>query len=300
MKYPKQVIITEVGPRDGLQNEAGEISTEAKVQFIKDLAQAGCPRIETTSFVSPKWVPQMADAAEVMAALELNTRPRYIVLTPNQQGLERAIEAGAKAVAVFTAASDTFNLKNINMNIEESLGKIREVVGKAHEAGLWIRGYISTAFGCPYQGRVKPEAVLSVAGHLKEMGIHELSVGDTIGVATPNQVESVVSLLFKEFSMEDIALHLHDTRGTALANVLEALKMGINKFDSSAGGLGGCPYAPGASGNLATEDLVYMLNGMGIETGINLELLAKTSQKMAAVLGRSLPSKYLQSCGRAS
>jgi len=294
MNYPKKVVITEVGPRDGLQNERVQVPTADKVAFIKALVAAGCNRIETTSFVSPKWVPQMADAAEVMAALELNGRPRYIVLTPNPQGLERAQEAGAKAIAVFTAASETFNLKNINMDIEESLKKIRTVVQQALDAGLWVRGYISTSFGCPYEGKVAPESVLRVAATLKEMGIHELSVGDTIGVATPNQVEAVVSLLMKEFTLDEIALHLHDTRGTALANVLQGLQLGVTKFDSSAGGLGGCPYAPGASGNLATEDLVYLLHGMGIETGIDLKALAEASLQIAQVLGRPLPSKFLQ------
>lgn len=294
MDYPKKIILTEVGPRDGLQNERGNVPTAEKIAFIDALVDAGVSRIETTSFVSPKWVPQMADAAEVYQSIKKKTGVKYIVLVPNEKGMQSALASKVNAIAVFTAASETFNKKNINMSIEESLQAIHALVERAKEQKIWVRGYISTCFGCPYEGKIKPSAVVEVARRLLDEGVDELSIGDTIGVATPTQVEEVVGLLLKECQAEKIALHFHDTRGTALANVLTGLELGIFKFDSSAGGLGGCPYAPGASGNLATEDLLYMLHGMGIETGIDLEKLIHASRKIGAVLGRALPSRYLQ------
>lgn len=294
MKYPEKVIITEVGPRDGLQNEKGEISTQDKIHFINNLVEAGATRIEVTSFVSPKWVPQMADAGKVYSGIQKKDGVLYIALTPNMKGLERALENQVNAIAVFTAASETFTKKNINSTIEESINSFREIIKKAKENKIWVRGYISTCFGCPYEGKVAPAAVHEVAKKLLAEGIDELSIGDTIGVATPNQIEEVVGLLLKDMDPGQIALHLHDTRGTALANVLQGLALGIFKYDSSAGGLGGCPYAPGAAGNLATEDLVYLLEGMGIPCGIQLEKLLETSAKMESLLARTLPSKCLQ------
>lgn len=294
MKYPKKVVLTEVGPRDGLQNESVLIKTADKIAFIEELVNAGCSQIEVTSFVKPDAVPQMSDAAEVMAQLQKRSQARYIVLTPNQIGFERAMECKAKAIAVFTATSDKFNLKNTNATVDESLQKIQRVTKGAIEKNIWVRAYISTSFHCPYDGSMSPEKVLKVARSLLDMGVDELSIGDTIGKATPNQVEELLNLLLKHCSEDKIALHFHDTRGTALANILMGLQMGIYKYDSSAGGLGGCPYAPGASGNVATEDLLYMLHGMGIETGIDLDKVASASLKLSKILGRPLSSRYLQ------
>ncbi len=294
MKYPKKVIVTEVGPRDGLQNEKGVVPTEQKVEFIQALVDAGCTRLETGSFVSPKWVPQMGDTPEIFKKLKRNPEVKYIALVPNLKGLEGAMGAQVTDIAVFTAASETFNKKNINMTIEESLQQIRQVAQAARERGMWIRGYVSTAFGCPYEGKIDPVQVLRVVSRLLEIGVDELSIGDTIGVATPDQVQALVEKLGEACRRDQMALHFHDTRGTALANVLAGLQMGIEKFDSSAGGLGGCPYAPGAAGNLATEDLLYMFHGMGIETGIDLNKFVLASRLISQTLGRPLPSRYLQ------
>jgi len=294
MFYPQKVILTEVGPRDGLQNEKEIIATEDKISFIEALAEAGFTRIEITSFVSPKWIPQMADAAQIYRKVSKKIGVKYIALVPNEKGLQQALANGVDAIAVFTAASETFNKKNINQTIEESLQQISSIVSKAKSQQIWVRGYISTCFACPYQGPISPASVLDISKHLLGCGVDELSIGDTIGVATPVQVEKLMNLLLQACSPEQIALHFHDTRGTALANVLIGLQMGILKFDCSAGGLGGCPYAPGASGNLASEDLIYMLQEMGIDTGIDLERLMQASQKISARLGKNLPSKYLQ------
>jgi hydroxymethylglutaryl-CoA lyase len=294
MKYPEQVTLTEVGPRDGLQNEKGNVATAEKVAFIDALIDAGFQRIEATSLVSPKWVPQMADAAQVYQKIKKKPGVKYIALVPNEKGMEAALQNNVNAIAVFTAASETFNKKNINRSIEESLQDIQGLVKQAQEKKIWVRGYISTAFGCPYEGKISPASVVHVVRRLLEMNLDEISIGDTIGVATPHQVEELVELLLKECPVEKIALHFHDTRGTALANILTGLQLGISKYDSSAGGLGGCPYAPGAAGNVATEDLVYMLQGMGIETGIDLEKLSRASEGIARVVGHALPSRYLQ------
>src|SRR5579859_500481 len=254
---PAAVRIVEVGPRDGLQNEKALIPTAQKIQFITLLAEAGLPVIEATSFVSPRAIPQLSDASDVMSSLVRLPRTEYPVLVPNLRGMERAMEAGARSIAVFTAASESFTRHNINTTIAESLANFRPVVALARRENIPVRGYISTVFGCPYEGRVALDQVLSVARALIEMGIDEISLGDTIGVATPNQVVEVVGLLLEKGNMpvERLAVHFHDTRGTALANVLMALQLGIRTIDSAAGGLGGCPYAPGAAGNLATEDL---------------------------------------------
>lgn len=296
-KIPRRVTVVEVGPRDGLQNERRQIPTEAKVCFVDALSAAGFPVIEATSFVHPNAVPQLADAEQVLAAIARRPETRYLSLVPNPRGLERALRAGAREIAVFTAASETFNRRNINRTIDESFRDIAGVMAEARPAGLWTRGYVSTAFGCPYEGSVMVERVVEIAGRLLEQGVDEVSIGDTIGVATPGDVETVVGALLDRVPAQRLAMHFHDTRGTALANTLAALHMGIATFDASAGGLGGCPYAPGASGNLATEDLLYMLHGMGIQTGINLDAVVLASRFITGELGHQPTSKYLQSVG---
>ncbi len=291
---PKRVTVVEVGPRDGLQNEKTIVPASLKVRFIDALSEAGLPVIEATSFVSPSSIPQLGDAEEVLRAITRRPGVRYSVLVPNERGLERALAAGAEEIAVFTAASETFNKRNINATIAESLERFAPVVSRAKSAGVGVRAYISTAFGCPYEGLIKPEAVASVADRLLALGVDEISIGDTIGVATPNQVVELCELLLKRIDVGRLALHLHDTRGTALANVVAGLQVGIAIFDAAAGGLGGCPYAPGASGNLATEDLIYMLDGMGIETGVGLDKVVRASALLAAALDHPLGSKYYQ------
>ncbi|MDE3229855.1 MAG: hydroxymethylglutaryl-CoA lyase [Chloroflexota bacterium] len=289
---PARVTVVEVGPRDGLQNEKGVIATADKITFINLLADAGFSVIEATSFVSPRAIPQLADATEVMAGVTRRPGLRYLALTPNVKGMQRAIAAGLDEVAVFTAASETFTQHNINTSIAGSLENFMPVLALAREANIRVRGYISTAFGCPYEGAVAPEAVRRVAAALLEMGVAELSIGDTIGVATPDQVVAVTAILRPLLPMERLAMHFHDTRGTALANVMTALQLGVSIFDSSAGGLGGCPYAPGASGNLATEDLLYLLRGLGIETGIDLEKVVAASAFLARARGAAPASRY--------
>lgn len=293
---PASVRIVEVGPRDGLQNEKVLIPTEQKIQFIQMLAAAGLPVVEATSFVSPRAIPQLGDAGAVMAGLTRLPATEYPVLVPNIKGMERAIGAGVRSIAVFTAASESFTHHNINATIAGSLANFQPVVKLAQQEGIPVRGYISTVFGCPYEGKAAPQKVLDVARALLEMGISELSLGDTIGVATPNQVEEVIELLLNQgnIPVDQLAVHFHDTRGTALANVLMALQLGISIVDASAGGLGGCPYAPGAAGNLATEDLLYMLHGMGIQTGVSLERVVEATSFIAPLLGHAPTSKYYQ------
>jgi len=293
---PTSVRVVEVGPRDGLQNEKVQIPTEHKIHFIHMLAQAGLPVVEATSFVNPRAIPQLSDASAVMTSLTRLSMTSYPVLVPNLKGMERALAADARSIAVFTAASESFTHHNIHATIAESLANFRPVVKLARQENIPVRGYISTVFGCPYEGVVDPRHVLSVALALLEMGITELSLGDTIGVATPNQVVSVLDLLLSKGSIpvERLAVHFHDTRGTALANVLMALQMGVSIVDSSSGGLGGCPYAPGAAGNLATEDLLYMLHGMGISTGVDLAKVVEATRFIAPVLGHVPTSKYYQ------
>jgi isopropylmalate/homocitrate/citramalate synthase len=290
------VKVVEVGPRDGLQNEKVVIPLQAKVAYIEALGDAGLKVIEAGAFVSPKWVPQMADTADVYAEIPKDPGVEYPVLVPNMKGLERAVESGVKSIAIFTASSDTFNKRNINMTIDESFENYAPVAARAIDEGMRVRGYISTAFGCPYEGDVAPERVLEVAARLLDLGCYEVSVGDTIGVGTPMQVQGVIGMLLQVIPRSRIAMHFHDTRGTALANTLAALEMGIAIFDASSGGLGGCPYAPGASGNLATEDLVYMLDRMGIETGVDLNRLVRASMIIAPYLDHPLPGRYLQAC----
>ncbi len=283
--------IVEVGPRDGLQNEKTPISTEHKIAFINSLAGAGLMDIEATSFVSPKWVPQLGDAAELWP--QLTPGPDYSALVPNSKGLERAIEVGVQRIALFTAASDAFTQKNINMSVSESLDAFRAVVDAFREKvpDGWIRGYVSTAFECPYAGRIEGIEVLRVCKALLAMGVDEISIGDTIGVAVPAEVGILTETLLHEIPIDMFAYHFHDTRGTAIANVAEALEHDITIFDSSAGGLGGCPYAPGAGGNLATDDLIYFLERNGIKTGIDPVALAQSTLPVLDLLGRAPASK---------
>jgi len=291
---PPRVTVVEVGPRDGLQNEAAQVPVDDRVAFCQALLGAGLTVVEVGAFVSPKWVPQMAGSDEVLRRVVRPEGARTPVLVPNRKGFEAARAAGARDVAVFTAASETFNLKNTNASIDESFRRFAEFVPEARAEGMWVRGYVSTCFGCPYEGAVLPAKVLDVARRLVDAGAHEVSIGDTIGVGVPTQVHEVMGRLREAIPASALAVHFHDTRGTALANVLAALEEGIAIVDSSAGGLGGCPYAPGASGNLATEDLLYMLHGMGIQTGVDLALVVAASRTLAPRLGRSLPSRYLQ------
>lgn len=291
---PSFVRIVEVGPRDGLQNEARSVPTQAKVEFIRLLERAGLKDIEIASFVHPKWVPQLADATDVIRSLGATPGVRYSALVPNMKGLDRALESGIPRIAVFTAASETFNRKNINMGIEESLDVFRPVVRRAVESGMTVRGYVSTCFVCPYEGNVSKQKVLEVTGRLLEMGVDEVSIGDTIGAATPKDVEETVGLLLGSFPASSLAMHFHDTYGMAIANVYQSLQMGITTFDSSAGGLGGCPYAPGASGNVSTEDLVYLLSRLGVETGVSLGAVRAASHFIGRMLERELPSRVLK------
>jgi hydroxymethylglutaryl-CoA lyase len=301
MTLPQRVRIYEVGPRDGLQNEPAPISTAAKLEYIRLLREAGLREIEATSFVSPRAVPQLSDAEDVMQALSGDrsaTSVRYPVLVPNERGFERAEAAGARALAVFTAASDAFTERNIGMTVAQSLEAFRPVLSRARQAGWWTRAYLSTAFGCPFSGRVEPARVVDVALRLAELGAEEVCVGDTIGVGVPGQVSELTDRLVEAgLATDRLAFHFHDTRGTALANVLAGLQAGISCFDSSTGGTGGCPFAPGAAGNLATEDLVYMLDGMGIEHGVSLGPLLAAARFISGQLGRPLASKVGQSGG---
>jgi len=291
---PGRVSIVEVGPRDGLQNEKAIVATADKIAFVNRLTAAGHSTIEVSAFVSPKWVPQMADAAAVFAGIARRTGVRYTALVPNQAGLERALAAGVSEIAIFAAASETFSQRNINQSIDQSLKTYAAVCAQATAAGLRIRGYLSTCFGCPFEGEVSPSQVARVAARLFDLGVFEVSISDTIGVAHPGQVPRVLDAVTKEISLSQTALHFHDTRGTALANVLAGLDYGVATFDSSAGGLGGCPFAPGAAGNLATEDLLYMLDGLGIETGVSLARVAESSRFIETRLDHRLPSRYLQ------
>ncbi len=287
-----KVTIVEVGPRDGLQNEKALVSTEGKIEFVNRLSAAHLPVIEVSAFVSPKWVPQMADAAEVFAGILRAPGTRYSALVPNLAGLERAMQAGVSEIAVFASSTETFSRKNINQSIDESLATYRAVCDRAIAAGLRVRGYLSTAFGCPFEGAVDPQQVARVAMRLSELGVFEVAISDTIGIAHPGQVPRVLEAVLARMPVERIALHFHDTRGTALANVLASLSFGIATYDASAGGLGGCPYAPGAAGNLATDDLIYMLDGLGIETGVSLAAVSEASTFIASKIDHPLPSRY--------
>jgi hydroxymethylglutaryl-CoA lyase len=288
---PREVTVVEVGPRDGLQNESQPVGVPDKVRLIDDLAAAGLPVIEAGAFVSPRWVPQMAATAEVLAGIHPGPGVRYPVLVPNEKGLEAALAAGVDEIAVFGAASETFSRKNINCSIAESLDRFRPVAERALAAGLRVRGYVSCVIGCPYEGAIPPAAVARVAGALAGLGCYEISLGDTIGVGTPRRVAEMVHAVALELPISVLAIHAHDTYGQALPNILTCLELGISVVDSSVAGLGGCPYAPGASGNVATEDLVYMLHGMGVHTGIDLGQLIRAGEAICHALGRPGRSK---------
>jgi hydroxymethylglutaryl-CoA lyase len=294
MSLPKSVTVCEMGARDGLQNEAAVIATGDKVRYIDLLSRSGLRYVEATSFVSPKAIPQLADAADVFARIEKRPGVRYPVLVPNIKGYERARAAGADAIAVFTAASEAFTQRNINMTIDESIDVFRDVVARAKSDGVWVRGYVSTAFGSPFGDAVSPHKVVDVSALLVKMGCDEISVGDTIGVGVPSQVDELVPMLAKSIGLERLALHFHDTRGTALANIYAGLQQGVHIFDASSGGLGGCPYAPGATGNVGTEDVLYLLHTMGIETGVDMNAVRAASRFIAGVIDHKLTSKAFQ------
>jgi len=287
----RRVRIVEVGPRDGLQNEKAILPVAQKIELIERLADAGLPSVEATSFVSPKWVPQLADAAEVFSGLKRKPGVDYPVLVPNLQGYERARAVGAGEVAVFTAASEAFNRKNINAGIDESIERFLPVLDRARADGVKVRGYVSTVLGCPYQGEVPLTDVVRVAKRLHELGCYEISLGDTIGIGTPSKARAMLEAVAANVPMPALAVHFHDTRGQALANILSCLEAGVRTVDSAVSGAGGCPYAPGSSGNVATEDVVYMLEGMGYETGVNLESLVATGRWLFELLGRSSNSR---------
>lgn len=284
----------EVSLRDGLQNEGATVPLRGKVRLVDALVSAGLRRIEITSFVSPKWIPQLADADELAEHVKAPAGVTFSALCPNAQGLERAKAAGMHEIAVFLSASETHNKKNVNKTIDATLGAFQETVGPAIAAGMRVRGYLSTVWGCPYQGDVDPRRALAIARKLLEMGVYQVSVSDTIGVGTPRQTERIMQMMLAEIPAEKLAMHMHDTRGTALANVLVGLELGIRDFDASVGGMGGCPYAPGAAGNLATEDLVFMLHGMGVATGVDLERLWEAGKVAESIVGRPLPGKVHQ------
>ena len=283
---PEKIQIVEVGPRDGLQNEKEWVPTETKISLIEKLADAGLTKIEATSFVSPKWVPQLKDAHEVFTGIKRISDVSYPVLTPNMKGFERALEADAKEIAVFSAASEAFTQKNTNCSIEESINRFRPVLDEAKKTNIPVRGYISCVLGCPYQGNVAVEDVVNLAAKMTEMGCFQISLGDTIGAGTPVQAKRMVQKVSEKVPVSKLALHFHDTRGQALANIFACLELGVTVIDASVAGLGGCPYAKGATGNVATEDVVFMLHGMDIETGIDLNKLIETGRFISGVLGR--------------
>lgn len=297
MAYPKKVRIVEVGPRDGLQNEKSTVAVETKVAFIDMLSDSGLTYIEAGAFVSPKWVPQMADSDKVLAGIKQKQGNIYPVLVPNEKGMAAAVAAGAKEIAVFAAASESFSQKNINCTIAESLERFAPVMEEAKKHAIKVRGYVSCVLGCPYEGDIAPEAVAKVAKALFDMGCYEISLGDTIGTGTPVKTRAMLEAVKKEVPAEHLAVHFHDTYGQALANILVALEEGIAVVDSAAGGLGGCPYAKGATGNVATEDVLYMLNGMGIDTGVDIEKVAAAGRFIADAAGRKVVSKVGQVLG---
>lgn len=292
--FPSKATVVEVGPRDGLQAEPEIVPTEAKIGLIDRLSEAGYAHIEFTSFVNPKWVPQLADAAEVASRIRRRPGVVYSALVPNMRGLEAAMAASIDEVVIFAAASETFSRKNTNRGVNDSLAAYAEVVQASLAAGKRVRAYVSTVWGCPYEGAIAPERVRDVTLRLLEMGAYQVSLGDTIGVATPRPVQAMCERLLKDVPEPRLALHFHDTRGMGMANVLAGLDMGMTTYDASLGGLGGCPYAPGATGNIATEDLLYMLDSLGVKTGIDLDQVVAASRFVAGVLGRELPSRYLR------
>jgi hydroxymethylglutaryl-CoA lyase len=289
---PPEVTLYEVGPRDGLQNESRLIPTTDKVALVDALSGTGLRAIEVTSFVNPRWIPQLADAVEVASRIKRREGVVYSALVPNRQGLEAALRGGMREIAVFLSASETHNKKNINKTIAATLDEFRDTIPPALEKGLRVRAYVSTVYGCPYEGAVDPNQALVLCRALRALGCYQISLGDTIGVANPRQVRDLLSRVLGEIPAADVAVHFHDTRGTALANILVSVEMGITTVDAALGGLGGCPYAPGASGNVATEDVVYMLEGMGISTGIDLDRLIDCSRLASSLVGHEMPSKY--------
>jgi isopropylmalate/homocitrate/citramalate synthase len=291
VSLPRKVRIVDVAPRDGLQNEPKSVPASVKIELIERLQDAGLPAVEATAFVSPKWVPQMADSAEVLAGIRKRPGVAYPVLVPNMKGFEAARAAGAEEIAVFGAATETFSKKNINCSIAESLERFAPVVAAARAAGMRVRGYISCAAGCPYEGEVSPRAVAELAGELHHMGCYEVSLGDTIGVGTPKKIRAVIEAVARKVPMAKIGGHYHDTYGQALANIYASLEAGVKTFDSSVAGLGGCPYAKGATGNVATEDVVYMMDGLGIDTGIDLGKLFRAGEFICRALGREPASR---------
>ncbi|HEY0840775.1 MAG TPA: hydroxymethylglutaryl-CoA lyase [Vulgatibacter sp.] len=291
---PREVSIYEVGPRDGLQNESAVVPTEGKLRLIGALADAGLKRIEITSFVSPKWIPPLADSLDVATKVGTRDGVTWSALVPNAKGLESAVAAKVPEVAVFLSASETHNKKNVNKSIDETFAAFEQVIGPARDAGMRVRGYVSTVWGCPYEGHVDPARSRDIAERLLGMGCYQVSLGDTIGVGTPGQTERIVSMMLERIPQEKLALHFHDTRGTALANALVGLALGATTLDASVGGLGGCPYAPGASGNLATEDLVYMLDGLGVRHGVDLERLVAAGELAQRLVGHELPGRFLK------
>jgi len=293
MNLPKSVSIVEVGPRDGLQNEAGFVPTEQKIKLIELLSETGLERIEITSFVHPKAIPQLQDSEEVVKRIKNKPGVVYSTLVPNEKGLERALAAGVKEIALFVSASETHNQKNVRMSIVDSLKGFRNIAVKALAHGIRMRGYVVTVFGCPYEGRIAPEKVEFIINEYQRLGVHEVALGDTTGMANPVQVSRMVERIKPQLGEMGLALHFHDTRGAALANVLAALQEGVTVFDGSIGGLSGCPYAPGASGNIATEDLVNMLEEMGIETGVNLEKLIQCAQYAREIIKKDLPGHLI-------
>jgi hydroxymethylglutaryl-CoA lyase len=291
---PERVSVYEVSPRDGLQNESATVPLSGKLRLVDALVDAGLERIEITSFVSPKWIPQLADADDVAEAVLAASHPAKVAfsaLCPNPRGLERAKKAGLKEIAVFLSASETHNKKNVNKSIDATLAAFEETIAPAKAAGMRVRGYLSTVWGCPYEGDVPPARSIAIAHELVDMGCYQVSFSDTIGAGTPRLTRDIITRALAEFPNEVVAMHMHDTRGTALANIVVGLELGVRNFDSSVGGMGGCPYAPGAAGNVATEDLVYMLHGMGIATGIDLERLVEAAKAAESIVGRTLPGK---------
>jgi hydroxymethylglutaryl-CoA lyase len=291
---PDRVSVYEVSPRDGLQNERATVPLRSKLRLIDALVAAGLTRVEITSFVSPKWIPQLADADEVAQHAKPPPGVQFSALCPNARGLERARAAGMTEIAVFVSASETHNRKNVNKTVADTLAAFEDTIGPARDLGMRVRGYLSTVWGCPFEGDIDPERAVAMAKKLLDMGCYQVSLGDTIGVGTPRHTARILERMFGAIAPARLAMHMHDTRGTALANVLVGLEMGIRDFDASVGGMGGCPYAPGAAGNLATEDLVYMLQGMGVGTGIDLERLVEAGKVAESVVGRSLPGKVHQ------
>lgn len=293
-RSPSEVSVYEVSLRDGLQNERATVPLRGKIRLLDALVASGLKRIEITSFVSPKWIPQLADADELAEHAKPPPGVSFSALCPNAKGLERARAAGIGEIAVFLSVSETHNKKNVNKTVSETLAAFEETIGPAREAGMRVRGYLSTVWGCPYEGDVDAKKALGIARKLVDMGVYQVSLSDTIGVGTPRQTERILDMVLAEIPREKIAMHMHDTRGTALANVLVGLELGVRDFDASVGGLGGCPYAPGAAGNLATEDLVFMLHGMGVKTGVDLERLWEAGKVAESIVGRPLPGKVHQ------